>query len=86
MKKQKSQKSQPQSTLTAAAFSKWLRSIPQSSPDGKVTIQPPITLTQAQWAMLAVDAARQKVTLDELVQSSINTFVAMVQEDLEKAA
>ena len=85
MKKQKSQKSKPQSTLTAAAFSQWLRSIPQSA-DGRVTIQPPITLTQTQWAMLAVDAARQKVTLDELVQSSINTFVAMVQEDLEKAA
>jgi hypothetical protein len=86
MKKQtKSTQSTPQSTLTASTFAKWLRSIPPSS-DGKVTIQPPISLSQSQWAMLAVDAARQKVTLDELLQSSINTFVAMVQDDLDKAA
>ena len=66
-------------------FSKWLRSIPQGS-DGKVTIQPPISLTQSQWAMLAVDAARQNITLNELLQSSVSTFVGMVQDDLAKAA
>lgn len=87
MKKQsKSTKIRPQSTpTTAAAFAKWLRSIPQG-PDEQVTIQPPISLTQSQWAMLAIDAARQKVTLNELLQGSVNTFAGMVQEDLIKAA
>ena len=88
-RKTKSVKTQPRSTLnvpsTSAVFSKWLRSIPQGS-DGKVTIQPPISLTQSQWAMLAVDAARQNITLNELLQSSVNTFVGMVQDDLAKAA
>ena len=86
MKKQtKSVKSQKRSNSDSAQFSKWLRSIPQGS-DGSVTNQPPISLTQSQWAMLAVDAARQNITLNELLQSSINTFVGMVQEDLPKAA
>ena len=88
-RKTKSVKTQPRSTLnvasTSAVFSKWLRSIPQGS-DGKVMIQPPISLTQSQWAMLAVDAARQNITLNELLQSSVSTFVGMVQDDLAKAA
>jgi hypothetical protein len=81
----KTQRRSTDATGTSAVFSKWLRSIPQGS-DGAVTIQPPISLTQSQWAMLAVDAARQNITLNELLQSSINTFVGMVQEDLPKAA
>ena len=87
-RKTKPVKTQPRSPLdvsTSAVFSKWLRSIPQGS-DGKVTIQPPISLTQSQWAMLAVDAARQNITLNELLQSSVSTFVGMVQDDLAKAA
>ena len=31
-------------------------------------------------------AARQNMTLNDLLQGSINTFVGMVQEDLSKAA
>jgi hypothetical protein len=87
MKKQtKSTKIRPQTTpATAASFAKWLRSIPQG-PDEQVTIQPPIRLTQSQWAMLAIDASRQKITLNELLQGSVNTFAGMVQEDLIKAA
>lgn len=87
MKKQtKSSKTQPHSTSsTSAPFAKWLRSIPQRS-DGKVTIQLPISLSPSQWAMLAVDAARRGVTLDQSLQSSVNTFVDIVQDDLGKAA
>jgi hypothetical protein len=82
MKKQtKTSKTQPQ---PSPAFARWLRSIPTG--DGKVVIQPPISLTQTQWAMLAVDAARQKVSLNELIQGSVNNFVGMVQEDLTRAA
>jgi len=51
-----------------------------------VKIQQPISLSQAQWAVLAVDAARQNLTLNELLQGSVNTFVGMVQEDQSKAA
>ena len=75
----------PTPTATAEKFAKWLRAIPQGS-DGKVTIQPPISLTPAQWAVLAVDAARQEVTLDDLIQGSVNSFVGLIQEDLGKAA
>lgn len=81
----KSTKSPSQSKLISGVFGKWLRSIPQSS-DRTVTLQPPISLTQSQWAMLAVDAGRQGITLDELLQGSIDTFVGMVQDDLAKAA
>jgi hypothetical protein len=45
-----------------------------------------VSLTQAEWAMLAVDAGRQGITLDQLLQRSINTFVDMVHDDLTKAA
>lgn len=84
MKKQtKSDKIHTQST--PAAFAKWLRSIPKG-PDGTVTIQPAISLTPSQWAMLAVDAARRGISLDDLLQGSVNTFVDMVQDDLAKAA
>jgi len=83
--KAKSTKSQTTSKPTSAAFGQWLRAIPQNSDQG-VTLQPPIKLSKSQWAMLAVDANRQGVTLDELLQSSIDTFVGMVQEDLVKAA
>jgi len=86
MKRQaKSTKSQPQPKPTAAAFGKWLRSIPQHS-DLKVTLQPPVSLTQTQWTMLAVEAARRGVTLDRLLQGSINTFAQMVEDDLARAA
>ena len=86
MKKQnKSVKTQRSTAAASAGFAQWLRSIPKGS-DGKVTIQPPIKLTQSQWAILAVDAARQHMTLNELLQGSINTFVGMVHEDLGKAA
>jgi len=81
----KSPKSQSQSKLVSGVFGKWLRSIPQNS-DRTVTLQPPVSLTPTQWAMLAVEAARQGITLDNLLQNSIDTFVAMVQEDLAKAA
>ena len=83
--KAKSTKSRTQSKPTSTGFGKWLRAIPTSY-DQRVTLQPPVSLTQSQWAMLAVDAARQGVTLDQLLQGSINTFVGMVQDDLEKAA
>lgn len=78
-------KAQTQSKLTSATFGKWVRSIPQNS-DRRVTLQPPITLTKNQWTMLAVDASRQGISLDELLQSSINTFVGMVEDDVAKAA
>ena len=81
----KTQRSTAAAGSTSAGFAQWLRSIPQGS-DGKVTIQPPISLTQSHWALLAVDAARQNMTLNDLLQGSINTFVGMVQEDLSKAA
>ena len=79
----KSTKSQPK--VISGVFGKWLRSIPQSS-NRTVTLQPPVTLTQTDWTMLAVEAARQGISLDELLQNSINTFVAMVQDDVAKAA
>ena len=81
----KSSKSSSQAKLSSNTFGKWLRSIPQG-PDRKVVIQPPVSLTQAEWAMLAVDAGRQGITLDQLLQRSINTFVDMVHDDLTKAA
>ena len=81
----KSTKSQPQSKVTSTAFGQWLRAIPQNS-EGRVTLNPPVSLTKAEWAMLAVDANRQGITLDELLQRSIDTFVGMVQDDLAKAA
>ena len=79
----KSTKTQSQPKLTSSSFGKWLRTIPQNS-DQRVTLQPPISLTQSEWAMLAVDASRQGISLDELLQGSINTFVGMVQDDLAK--
>jgi hypothetical protein len=85
MKAQSKSKSQSQTKLTSGGFGKWLRSIPQNSGQ-TVTLQPPVRLSQTQWAMLAVEASRQGITLDELVQSSIDTFVGMVEEDLAKAA
>jgi hypothetical protein len=85
MKAQGKSKSQSQTKLTSGGFGKWLRSIPQNSGQ-TVTLQPPVRLSQTQWAMLAVEASRQGVTLDELVQSSIDTFVGMVEDDLAKAA
>jgi hypothetical protein len=36
--------------------------------------------------MLAVEAARQGIGLDDLLQNSIDTFVGMVEEDVAKAA
>jgi hypothetical protein len=83
--KGKSTKSQSQPKLISGVFGKWLRSIPQSS-NRTVTLQPPISLTQTEWAMLAVEAARQGITLDHLLQNSIDTFVGMVQDDFVKAA
>ena len=83
--KAKSSKSQSQPKVISGVFGKWLRSIPQSS-NRTVTLQPPISLTQTEWAMLAVEAARQGIGLDDLLQNSIDTFVGMVQEDLAKAA
>ena len=83
--KAKATKTPTQSNVTSVVFGKWLRAIPQKS-DRRVTLQPPISLSQSQWAMLAVDAARQGITLDELLQGSINTFVSMVQDDLPKVA
>ena len=81
----KSAKTQAPSKLISGVFGKWLRSIPQSS-NRTVTLQPPVSLTQSQWAMLAVEAARQGISLDDLLQNSINTFVGMVQDDLARAA
>ena len=81
----KSSKTQAPSKLISGVFGKWLRSIPQSS-NRTVTLQPPVSLTQSQWAMLAVEAARQGISLDDLLQNSINTFVGMVQDDLARAA
>jgi hypothetical protein len=81
----KSTKSQSQPKVISGVFGKWLRSIPQSS-NPTVTLQPPVSLTQTQWAMLAVEAARQGISLDDLLQNSIDTFVGMVQEDFVKAA
>ena len=81
----KSTKSQSQSKVISTAFGQWLRSIPQNS-ERRVTLHPPISLTRAEWAMLAVEAARQGITLDELLQGSIDTFVGMVQDDVAKAA
>lgn len=81
----KTAKTQAPSKLISGVFGKWLRSIPQSS-NRTVTLQPPISLTQSQWAMLAVEAARQGISLDDLLQNSINTFVGMVQDDLTRAA
>ena len=81
----KSTKSQAQPKVISGVFGKWLRSIPQSS-NLTVTLQPPVSLTQTQWAMLAVEAARQGITLDDLLQNSIDTFVGMVQDDIAKAA
>ena len=80
-----SAKTQAPSKLISGVFGKWLRSIPQSS-NRTVTLQPPVSLTQSQWAMLAVEAARQGISLDDLLQNSINTFVGMVQDDLARAA
>jgi hypothetical protein len=77
--------SQSQSNLASGVFGKWLRSIPKSS-NRTVTLQPPVSLTQNQWAMLAVEAARQGIGLDDLLQNSIDTFVGMVEEDVAKAA
>lgn len=85
MKSQTKSKSSSQAKLTSNTFGKWLRSIPQGS-DRKVVLQPPVSLTQSQWAMLAVDAGRRGISLDALLQGSINTFVDMVQDDLTKAA
>jgi hypothetical protein len=84
MKTQAKSTTSHSSKPVSTAFGKWLRSIPQNC-DRKVTLQPPVSLTKSQWAMLAVDATRQGITLDQLLQGSINTFVGMVQEDLEKA-
>jgi hypothetical protein len=81
----KSTKSQSQPKVISGVFGKWLRSIPQSS-HRMVTLQPPVSLTQTEWTMLAVEAARQGISLDDLLQNSINTFVTMVQEDVAKAA
>jgi len=81
----KSSKSQSPSKLISGVFGKWLRSIPQSS-NPTVTLHPPVSMTQTQWAMLAVEAARQGITLDDLLQNSINTFVGMVEDDVAKAA
>jgi hypothetical protein len=81
----KSTKSQPQSKVISGVFGKWLRSIPQSS-NPTVTLQPPVSLTQTEWTMLAVEAARQGISLDDLLQNSINTFVAMIKDDFAKAA
>jgi hypothetical protein len=83
--KAKSTKSSSPSKVTSTTFGHWLRAIPQSS-EPRVTLQPPIKLSKTQWTMLAVDATRQGITLDELLQNSIDTFVGMVQEDLGKAA
>ena len=85
MKAQGKSKSQSQTKLTTGGFGKWLRSIPQNSGQ-VVTLAPPVRLTQTQWALLAVEASRQGITLDELLQSSIDTFVGMVHDDLAKAA
>ena len=70
---------------TSTTFGQWLRAIPQNS-ESRVTLQSPIRLSKSQWAMLAVDAARRGITLDELLQGSIDTFVGMVEDDLGKAA
>jgi hypothetical protein len=85
MKAQAKSKSQSQPKVTSGVFGKWLRSIPKSS-DRSVTLQPPVSLTQTQWALLAVEASRQGLGLDDLLQNSIDTFVGMVEEDLGKAA
>jgi hypothetical protein len=85
MAKSKSTKSQSQTKPTSKAFGKWLRAIPQSS-DRSVTLQPPLSLSQSQWAMLAVDAGRRGISLDQLLQGSLNTFVDMVQDDLVQRA
>ena len=81
----KSSKSQSQPKVTSGVFGKWLRSIPKTS-DKTVTLQPPVRLTQNQWTMLAVEASRQGIGLDDLLQNSIDTFVGMVEEDVAKAA
>jgi hypothetical protein len=51
-----------------------------------VTIPVPITLSEKAWVVLAVDAAQRENSLDQHLQGAINSFLDLLQEDLQLTA